>query len=49
MNLDGGLKYFGQSHGWARNMNKRKRVAQLKHRQKAKKLEEKRKALKPGK
>jgi hypothetical protein len=30
-------------------MNKRKRVAELKHRRKSKKLEEKRKALKPGK
>ena len=30
-------------------MNKRKRVATLKHRHKSKKLEEKRKALKPGK
>ncbi len=30
-------------------MNKRKRVAELKHRHKAKKLEEKRKASKPAK
>jgi len=49
MNLDGGLKCFGQSTTWAGNMNKRKRVAELKHRRKSKKLEEKRKALKPAK
>jgi len=49
MNLDGGLTCFGQSHDLGGNMNKRKRVAELKHRRKSKKLEEKRKALKPEK
>jgi hypothetical protein len=39
----------GSHTTWAGDMNKRKRVAELKHRRKSKKLEEKRKALKPGK
>jgi hypothetical protein len=39
----------GSHTTWVGNMNKRKRVAELKHRRKSKKLEEKRKALKPAK
>ena len=49
MNLMGDSNASGSHTSWVGNMNKRKRVAELKHRRKSKKLEEKRKALKATK